>query len=58
MSLLNLRMTKLNDDLAYYLIKRRFKQETDDIIHSYRHMVTEEIQELYIRAIKAEYKRR
>ncbi len=48
----------LDDERAYYLIKRRFKQETDDIIHSYWHRVAEEIQKLYIRAIKEEYKRR
>lgn len=46
------------DEKAYHQAKERFEKETEDILHRYGHRVTEEINEQYIEAITAEYKRR
>lgn len=47
-----------SDEIAYHFAKKRFKEETKDIINRYRQSVNEKIHNRYIEAIKAEYKRR
>jgi hypothetical protein len=47
-----------DDEKAYYLAKKRFEEETEDIIKRYWHRVGDEIHKQYIDAIKAEYKGR
>lgn len=47
-----------SDEIAYNFAKKRFKEETKDIINRYRQSVNEKIHNRYIEAIKAEYKRR
>lgn len=47
-----------DDEKAYHLAKKRFEEETEDIIKRYWHRVDDEIHKQYIDAIKVEYKGR
>ena len=47
-----------SDEIAYHFAKKRFKEETKDIINRYWQSVNKKIHNHYIEAVKAEYKRR